>query len=248
MESIYGLGRLNMLCAYVSCGTYIQFRVVHKQPRTVPFEAIERAQITIDIFRSVPTSDYRTARQLAEWWDEWKIRLRKVFVATTKIARQSLTRSYRQRLKCLYVRLDAALSEAHSSAKSIACAQVICDQPSPVDNHAELRRNVSERRRLWQRTKKERLLVQHTYSPGETSRSFFARVSSKFQDNTIVSFSGQTTYGSKRSQEFADEMADGWGHLMTKFFDRPDATTAFLERESPPVRIGGLSMPCIRTK
>ncbi|CAI5702020.1 unnamed protein product [Peronospora effusa] len=152
-------------------------------------------------------------------------------------ARQSLTRSCRQRLKLLYVRLDAALLEARSSAKSVGCAQVICDQPSPVDNSAELRRNVAECRRLWQRTKKERLLVQHTYSPGETSRRFFARVSTKFQDNTIVSLGGQATYGSNRSQELADEMADGWEQLTTKFFDRPDATTAFLERASPPVRI-----------
>ncbi|CAI5703594.1 unnamed protein product [Peronospora effusa] len=178
-----------------------------------------------------------TTRQLADWWDEWKIRLRKVLVENTKIARQSLTRSYRLRLKRLYVRLDAALLEARSSAKSIGCAQVICDQPSPVDNPADLRRNVAECRRLWQRTKKERLYVQHTYSTGETSRRSFALVSTKFQDNTIVSLGGQATYGSNRSQELADEMADGWGHLMIKFYDRPDDITAFLELAFPLVRI-----------
>ncbi|CAI5717474.1 unnamed protein product [Peronospora effusa] len=81
------------------------------------FAAIERAQIKVDESSSVQTSDYRTARQLADWWDEWKINIRKVLVATTKISRQNLTRSYIQRLKRLYVRLDAALLEARSSAK-----------------------------------------------------------------------------------------------------------------------------------
>ena len=162
--------------------------------------AIKLAQIEVDESSSVPSSEYRTARRLADWWDGWKIRLRKVLLATTKTARQGLTRSYRQRLKRLYVRLDAALLEARSSAYSLACAQAICDQPSPVDTPAELRRNVAECRRLWQRTKKERLLVQHTYSPGETSRRFYARVSTKFQDNTIVSLGGPATYGRRNWQ------------------------------------------------
>ena len=33
---------------------------------------------------------------------------------------------------------------------------------------------------------KKRLLVQHTYTLGETSRRFYARVAIKFQDNAII--------------------------------------------------------------
>ena len=65
--------------------------------------------------------------------------------SVTKTARHELTRSYRQRLKR---RLNAALLEARSSANSLACAQAIRDQPSPVDTAAVLRRNVVECRRL----------------------------------------------------------------------------------------------------
>ena len=48
-------------------------------------------------------------------------------------------------------------------------------------------------------------------------------------------FLGWTSY--IRSQELADEMADGWGHLITQFFYCPDATAAFLERASTPDRV-----------
>ena len=34
-------------------------------------------------------------------------------------------------------------------------------------------------------------------------------------------------------------MADGWGPLMTRFFDRPDATAVFLERATPPISVNG---------
>ena len=76
--------------------------------------AIKLAQLQVDETLSVPPSDYITARRLAEWWDEWKIRLRKVLLATTKTARQGMTTSYRQRLRRLYVRLDAALLVART--------------------------------------------------------------------------------------------------------------------------------------
>ena len=32
-------------------------------------------------------------------------------------------------------------------------------------------------------------------------------------------------------------MADGWGHLLTHFFDRPDGTAAILERATPPISV-----------
>ena len=37
MESVYGLGRHDMMCAYVSHGEYILSRAVHKRPRLAPF-------------------------------------------------------------------------------------------------------------------------------------------------------------------------------------------------------------------
>ena len=66
-------------------------------------------KVQADAIISVPTSDYTTARRLADWWDDWKIRLRKVLLTTTKIARQGLTKRYRQRLHHLYVQLVNAL-------------------------------------------------------------------------------------------------------------------------------------------
>ena len=39
---------------------------------------------------------------------------------------------------------------------------------------------------------------------------------------------GKATLGSNRSQELADEMADGWEQIMTTSFDRSEATAAFL--------------------
>ena len=46
--------------------------------------AIELVQLQADVTMSVPTSDYITARILADWWDAWKIRLCEVLLATTK--------------------------------------------------------------------------------------------------------------------------------------------------------------------
>ena len=62
-------------------------------------------------------------------------------------------------------------------------------------------------------------------------------MATKFQDNTIISFGGQATYGTNRSQKLADEMADGWGRLITHFFDLPDSTAAFFERATPPISV-----------
>ena len=45
---------------------------------------------------------------------------------------------------------------------------------------------------------------------------------------------GKATYGSNRSEELADEIADGWEQIMTHSFDRPDATSAFLDRAATP--------------
>ena len=103
---------------------------------------IEIAQIEVDksIFFS---SDYRTAQRLADWWDEWKIGLRKVLLETTKTARQGLMCSYRQRLKRLYVRMGAALLKTRSSANSLDCDQAIRDRPTSVDTPAVLRQNVA---------------------------------------------------------------------------------------------------------
>ena len=110
--------------------------------------AIELAQIEVDKSSFITSSDYHTAQRLADWWDEWKIGLRKVLLATTKTARKGLTRSYVQRMKRLFVRLDAALLETRSSSKSLACAQAIRDRPTSVDTPVVLRQNVAECRRL----------------------------------------------------------------------------------------------------
>ena len=91
-----------------------------------------------------------------------------------------------------------------------------------IDNDAttsqDIRRRVSECRLHWQRAKKERLLQQHTYCPGQTTRIFFARASTKFQDNTIISLGGVASHVPNRSREIADEMADGWAGVMQRFF------------------------------
>ncbi|TDH70315.1 hypothetical protein CCR75_009217 [Bremia lactucae] len=56
--------------------------------------AIDLAQIQVAETLSVPPLDYITGRRLARLWDDWKIRLRKVLLTTTKFARQGLTKSY----------------------------------------------------------------------------------------------------------------------------------------------------------
>jgi hypothetical protein len=110
-------------------------------------KAIELAQLQADGTISVPNSDYATARRMADWWDTWKIRLRKVLLATTKTARQGLTKSYRQRLRGLYVRLDASLVVARTPGTSPTGDHDSYDQPSNTNTPAELRRNVAECRR-----------------------------------------------------------------------------------------------------
>ena len=91
-----------------------------------------------------------------------------------------------------------------------------------IDNDAttsqDIRRRVSECRLHWQRAKKERLLQQHKYCPGQTTRRFSARVSAKFQDNTFISQGGVASYGPNRSRKLADEMADGSTGVMQRFF------------------------------
>uniref|UniRef100_M4C557 Endonuclease/exonuclease/phosphatase domain-containing protein n=1 Tax=Hyaloperonospora arabidopsidis (strain Emoy2) TaxID=559515 RepID=M4C557_HYAAE len=141
--------------------------------------AIELAQQQGDHTDSIPTSDYLTARSLADWWDTWKLRLRKILLVATKQARQALSKSYRQRLRRLNSRLRAALLDARSSEAYPVNRQCRRDYSSPIDTPADLRKKVPKCRRLWQRTKTERMLVQHTYFPGETSRRFYARVSTK---------------------------------------------------------------------
>ena len=76
-----------------------------------------------------------------------------------------------------------------------------------------------------------------SYTPDETSCRFYARVFTKFQVSTIISFGGQATYGPNRLQKLADEMVDGWGPPLTRFFDRPDATAAFFKRDTLPSRV-----------
>ena len=95
--------------------------------------AINLAQIEADRFSSNLSSDSRAAQRLAKWWDGWKTGLRKVLLETTKTSHQGLTRSYRQRMKCLYVDLYAALPETRSSADSLTCIQAIRDRPTSVD-------------------------------------------------------------------------------------------------------------------
>ena len=142
--------------------------------------AIALAQLRADAIISVPTSDYTTARSLAGWWDDWNISIRKVLLAATNTSRQGLTKSNRQRLHRLYVELNTAILVARTPDTSPSSNDEGCDQPRTPDTSVELRRKVAECRRLWQRTKQERLLVQHTYTPGEKSRRFYARVATKF--------------------------------------------------------------------
>ena len=73
--------------------------------------------------------------------------------------------------------------------------------------------------------------------PGDTSRRFYARVLTKFQDNTIISLGGKSLHGNSRSQALADEMADGRKPIMLRSLTDIDLVQAFLGRASHPVRI-----------
>ena len=72
--------------------------------------------------------------------------------------------------------------------------------------------------------------------------SFFARVATKFQDNTIVALVGQASYGPTRSQELADEMADKWGPIMLRYFTSSTATSSFLAQASPRTGLDGSAL------
>ena len=50
--------------------------------------AIELEHFEVDKSSSIPSSSSRTAQRLADWWDEWKIGLGKVLLATTITARK----------------------------------------------------------------------------------------------------------------------------------------------------------------
>ena len=88
---------------------------------------------------------------------------------------------------------------------------------------------------------KKRLLVQHKYTLGETSRLFFARVSTKFHDNTIVSLGGTTRYEQNRFYELDEEMADGWECIMTHYFSVPKISLRSFPE--PPLRPGLMTLP-----
>ena len=92
--------------------------------------AIALVQLRADAIISVPTSEYTTARILADWWDYWNISLRKVYLAATNTARQGLTKRYRQRLHRLYVRLNTALLVARTPDTSPLGNHEGCDPPS----------------------------------------------------------------------------------------------------------------------
>ena len=51
----------------------------------------------------------------------------------------------------------------------------------------------------------------------------------------------KATFGSNRSQELADEMTDGWEHIMTTAFDRSEAAAAFLARASQLAPVNDLT-------
>lgn len=56
----------------------------HETANSINIAAIALAQSKVDNTTTVPTSDYRTARLSADWWDDWKINFRKVLLATIK--------------------------------------------------------------------------------------------------------------------------------------------------------------------
>jgi len=85
---------------------------------------------------SRPVSDIDTVRRLADWWDTWKTSIRKALLTATKHSRQSMTRSYRQRLHRLYERLDGALL-ADLSALSMHATFPKCSEPAPDHDPSE---------------------------------------------------------------------------------------------------------------
>ena len=87
-----------------------------------------------------------------------------------------MTSSYKQRRKQLHTRLDAAIIAINSSSLTPAYVSGDAVSSAAVDYPQVILKQVAECGRLWQRVKKERLLSQHTYCPGETSRRFYARV------------------------------------------------------------------------
>ena len=102
-----------------------------------------------------------------------------------------MTRSYKQRLYRLHTRLEAAIIAINISFSTPAYVSGDAVSSAAVDDPQVICKQVADCCRLWQR-EKECLPSQHTYCPGETARRCYARVWTKFQDNTITSLGGKT--------------------------------------------------------
>ena len=135
------------------------------------------------------TGDVSTANRLMRWWELWTINLRKAIPTEVKLVKRRMVRSYRQRLCRLHERLHAALLTVRispirrvPSAATVGTDTIDVESDSNADENTpkDIRRRVAKCRLQWQRAKWERLVSRQSYCPGQLTRRFFARVSTKY--------------------------------------------------------------------
>lgn len=173
---------------------------------------VQAAAEMVEAPADVAATHHLKAIELAQWWDQHKTNLRKRLLLTYKCARQTMTSSYRQRLARLLEQLDSALTRRTEAG--IATGSGV----------PELRAQVARCRMERQRQRREQLMRSHLHRSDDSSKRFFARVSTKFADNTITDLGGSAGHGPNRSQELAEDMANGWRPIMQRAtIDAPTA-------------------------
>ena len=130
------------------------------------------------------------------------------------------------RLSRLYVQLEAALLEARSTNDSPASTQESCDQPVPVDNPTELRRNVAEFRRFMAKIQEICTSCPAHILSTRDILTFLCLGVDKISGQDYCFPRWNRHIQPNRSQESADEMSDVWEHSMTHSIVCPEATAA----------------------
>lgn len=132
-------------------------------------------------------------RQMAEWWDESKLRFVKMYTAASREGSAKLKTSYRKRIS----RLQAEL--------------LISDNTASRQDSTRIRNEIMKCKADWAAARTKRVLTAHTELPTRTSKQFYARIATNYADNTIVTL-GPGTAGSGR--RLANAMAAGWTPIM----------------------------------
>ncbi|TDH71313.1 hypothetical protein CCR75_008910 [Bremia lactucae] len=91
-----------------------------------------------------------------------------------------------------------------------------------------VRARIAAQRSTRQRTTRQWLLRKHSNAPRESSKRFFARVSTNFSDNTVVSLDSVALHGLNRSRDLAEATANDWKAIVQGDRDARSASGSLL--------------------